>query len=315
MVKVRDDHPVTAEGEIDLQSWYSGLEQFVPQLAREPVMRAARRVQQIEQLDPSPPEYRAHNYDCLQMGLEMARLVAEMHLDQDSIIAAILYRAVRRDKLPIAQLEQEFGDKIGKLVRGVQSMAAISAAATSNDTVFGKNQDQVRNVRAMLVAVIDDVRVLLLKLAERTCAIRAVKGFDAARQQRLAREVFDLYVPMAHRLGVGHIEWELEDLSFRYLEPEAYQSIARLLDERRRDRDDYIQLVTEQLRQEMHNAGVAAQIYGRSKHIYSIWRKMQKKGLDFSQIFDVRAVRILVPTVRDCYTTLGVVHSLWKHIP
>ncbi|HMU91332.1 MAG TPA: HD domain-containing protein, partial [Pseudomonadales bacterium] len=315
MVKVRDDHPITAEGEIDLQSWCASLEQFVPQLVREPVLQAARWVQQIEQRDPSSQEYRDHNYDCLQMGLEMARIVAELHLDQDSIIAATLYRAVRRGKLPLEQVKQEFGSKIAKLIAGVQSMAAISAGSANNDSVFGKNQDQVKNIRAMLVAVIDDVRVLLLKLAERTCAIRAVKGLDPVRQQRVSREVFDFYVPMAHRLGVGHIEWELEDLSFRYLEPDAYQSIARLLDERRRDRDDYIQRVIQQIKQEMQSAGVAVQVYGRSKHIYSIWRKMQKKGLDFSQIYDVRAVRVLVPTVRDCYTTLGVVHSLWKHIP
>ncbi|HNN37116.1 MAG TPA: GTP diphosphokinase [Pseudomonadales bacterium] len=315
MVKVRDDHPITAEGEIDLQSWCASLEQFVPQLVREPVLQAARWVQQIEQRDPSSQEYRDHSYDCLQMGLEMARIVAELHLDQDSIIAATLYRAVRRGKLPLEQVKQEFGSKIAKLIAGVQSMAAISAGSANNDSVFGKNQDQVKNIRAMLVAVIDDVRVLLLKLAERTCAIRAVKGLDPVRQQRVSREVFDFYVPMAHRLGVGHIEWELEDLSFRYLEPDAYQSIARLLDERRRDRDDYIQRVIQQIKQEMQSAGVAVQVYGRSKHIYSIWRKMQKKGLDFSQIYDVRAVRVLVPTVRDCYTTLGVVHSLWKHIP
>jgi len=131
----------------------------------------------------------------------------------------------------------------------------------------------------------------------------------------VAREVFDIYAPLAHRLGIGHIKWELEDLSFRYLEPEQYKQIAQLLHERRLDREQYIDNVVQQLRDELTAAGIQPEIDGRAKHIYSIWRKMQKKGLQFSQIYDVRAVRVLVPEVRDCYTALGIVHTLWRHIP
>ena len=127
--------------------------------------------------------------------------------------------------------------------------------------------------------------------------------------------MFDIYAPLAHRLGIGHIKWELEDLSFRYLEPHKYKQIASLLDERRLDRQQYIEAVMSQLRHELSGAGIDGEITGRVKHIYSIWRKMQNKGLDFSQIYDVRAVRILVPEVRDCYTALGIVHTLWRHIP
>ena len=167
----------------------------------------------------------------------------------------------------------------------------------------------------MLVAMVDDVRVALIKLAERTCAIRAVKNADDDKRHRVAREVFDIYAPLAHRLGIGHIKWELEDLSFRYLEPEQYKQIAQLLHERRLDREQYIDNVVQQLRDELTAAGIQPEIDGRAKHIYSIWRKMQKKGLQFSQIYDVRAVRVLVPEVRDCYTALGIVHTLWRHIP
>jgi GTP pyrophosphokinase len=167
----------------------------------------------------------------------------------------------------------------------------------------------------MLVTMVDDVRVALIKLAERTCAIRAVKDAPEKKRYRVAREVFDIYAPLAHRLGIGHIKWELEDLSFRYIEPLQYKQIAQLLDERRLDRQEYIDEVMGQLREQLEEAGIQAEITGRAKHIYSIWRKMRSKNIDFSQVYDVRAVRVLVPLVRDCYTSLGIVHSLWRHIP
>src|SRR5690625_5725509 len=167
----------------------------------------------------------------------------------------------------------------------------------------------------MMVAMVDDVRVALIKLAERTCAIRAVNSASPARRQQVAREVSDVYAPLAHRLGIGHIKWELEDLSFRYLEPAQYKRIATLLDERRLAREEYIEKVLEQVREELQDADIHSDVTGRAKHIYSIWRKMQRKGIGFGQVYDIRAVRILVPTVRDCYTALGIVHGLWRNIP
>lgn len=136
-----------------------------------------------------------------------------------------------------------------------------------------------------------------------------MKNADEEKRHRVAREVFDIYAPLAHRLGIGHIKWELEDLSFRYLEPDQYKQIAKLLHERRLDREQYIANVMSQLKEALAATGVQADLSGRAKHIYSIWRKMQRKGLDFSQIYDVRAVRVLVPEMRDCYTALGIVHT------
>jgi len=163
---------------------------------------------------------------------------------------------------------------------------------------------------------VNDVRVALIKLAERTCAIRAVKNAPEARRHKVAREVFDIYAPLAHRLGVGQIKWELEDLSFRYLEPDQYKQIASLLDEKRLDRQTFIQQVTSLIRQSVAEANIeGAQIDGRAKHIYSIWRKMQRKQISFSQVYDVRAVRILVKEIKDCYSVLGLVHTLWRNIP
>ena len=194
-------------------------------------------------------------------------------------------------------------------------MAAISDLQTQIDSpVLGQQHGQKDNIRKMLVALVDDFRVALIKLAERTCAIRAVKN-DEERRWSIAREVFDVYAPLAHRLGIGHLKWELEDLSFRYIYGDAYRKIARLLDGKRLERDGYIARVAEELTRVLGEAGLQFNISGRAKHIYSIWRKMQRKGIGFSQVYDIRAVRILVPEIRDCYATLGLVHGLWRNIP
>ena len=248
-------------------------------------------------------------------GLEMAEILADLKLDQDSLVAAVVYRAVRERKTDLLAVEHRFGEVVAQLVDGVQRMAAISVSQNAGkNTVFSPHA-QVESLRKMLVTMVDDVRVALIKLAERTCAIRAVKDAPEEKRYRVAREVFDIYAPLAHRLGIGHIKWELEDLSFRYLEPNQYKQIAKLLDERRLDRQEYIDTVMAQVRAALEEASIFGDITGRAKHIYSIWRKMQRKGIDFSQVYDVRAVRILVPQVRDCYTALGIVHSLWRHIP
>jgi len=167
----------------------------------------------------------------------------------------------------------------------------------------------------MLIALVDDVRVALIKLAERTCAIRAASKTDREKQLRLAHEMSEIYAPLAHRLGIGHLRWELEDLSFRYVDPDAYKRIAALLDEKRTARQAYIEEVLSLLKDKLQLVGVEAELQGRAKHISSIWKKMMRKGIKFSEVYDVRAIRILVPTSDDCYRALGVVHNLWRNIP
>jgi GTP pyrophosphokinase len=247
----------------------------------------------------------------------MAEILADLQLDQDALVAAILYRAVRENKITLNEIQTGFGDTVSKLVKGVLRMAAISYQRNENeDRVLGNQAEvQAEKIRKMLVAMVDDVRVALIKLAERTCAIRSVKTAPPQRRRQVAREVADIYAPLAHRLGIGHIKWELEDLSFRYLEPDEYKQIAKLLDERRLDRQVYIDNMLAILRGELQGAAINGEVSGRAKHIYSIWRKMKRKDIPFSQVYDIRAVRVLVPTVRDCYTVLGIVHSLWRNIP
>ncbi|SFQ58835.1 GTP pyrophosphokinase [Halopseudomonas formosensis] len=315
MVQVRAEHPVNQDGTVDIDAWIERIQQRVPLPEPQQLKQACEWAAQLDR-DTSQTEHRwANGASSYRTGLEMAEILADLKLDQESLVAAVIYRAVREQKTTAEDVRLRLGDEVAELVDGVQRMAAISISHNPSGVKAFNAQSQVENLRKMLVTMIDDVRVVLIKLAERTCAIRAVKDAPEEKRYRVAREVFDIYAPLAHRLGIGHIKWELEDLSFRYLEPHKYKQIASLLDERRLDRQQYIEAVMSQLRHELSGAGIDGEITGRVKHIYSIWRKMQNKGLDFSQIYDVRAVRILVPEVRDCYTALGIVHTLWRHIP
>ena len=316
MVKVREEYTLSDDGRVDTERWVRQIESQThlenPELFRRACDMAAvidlKAVREDRMWAPGTSSFRT--------GIEMAQVLVELHLDQASLMAAILYRAVREERIPLADIQGGFGDEVAGLIRGVLQMAAISSIHHPlKGNVLGQNEGQLDNVRKMLVTMIDDVRVALIKLAERTCAIRAVKNAPEEKRMRVAREVFDIYAPLAHRLGIGHIKWELEDLSFRYLHSTAYKKIARLLDEKRLDREDYIKRVIAALQEELGHSGIQADLSGRAKHIYSIWRKMRRKGIDFSQVYDVRAVRILVPEVRDCYAALGIVHTLWRHIP
>lgn len=315
MVQVRAQQPVNTDGSINLEAWLDHILDVDPALDRDSLRKACEFARAAEEQAVAAQHIWAEGMSSFRTGLEIAEILADLKLDQESLIAAVLYRAVREGKTKLEVVARDFGSPVAKLIEGVLRMAAISASLNPRQSLVLGTQAQVENLRKMLVGMIDDVRVALIKLAERTCAIRAVKNAPEEKRYRVAREVFDIYAPLAHRLGIGHIKWELEDLSFRYLEPEQYKQIAKLLHERRLDREQYINSVMQQLREELSAAGIDADISGRAKHIYSIWRKMQRKGLEFSQIYDVRAVRVLVPEVRDCYTALGIVHTLWRHIP
>ncbi|PPC79047.1 GTP diphosphokinase [Pokkaliibacter plantistimulans] len=318
MVKVREDHYLLEDGSVDLGNWLAKIGEHVPVTESERLLQACRLVESVAPRPESveDDEWINSPMNCFHTGLEMALILAELKLDSDSLVAAVLYRAVRQRKLPLERVQSDFGKDVARLIDGVMQMAAITALMRPiKEQVLGQQESQLDNVRKMLVSIIDDVRVALIKLAERTCAIRVVKNANRKKRYLVAREVFDIYAPLAHRLGIGHIKWELEDLSFRYLQPNAYKHIAQLLDEKRLDRQQYIHSVLSMLKERLSDAGIDAELMGRAKHIYSIWRKMQRKNIPFSQVYDIRAVRILVPEVRDCYAALGIVHALWRHVP
>jgi GTP pyrophosphokinase len=315
VVRVRDQAWIGEDGHADVRAWLAQLPLALETTDAERVASAAHCAADAVARPGLDLDDWCADSDCLLAGLETAQILAELQVSADCLIAGLLYRAVREERLPLARVEERFGSATAQLLEGVLRMAAVSdLRKTGDERVLGQADAQRDNLRKMLVAIVDDVRVALIKLAERTCAIRAVKN-DRERREPIAREVFDVYAPLAHRLGIGHLKWELEDLSFRYLHPDAYGKIARLLDGKRRERDLFIRRVSEQLQLVLHNADIQFEISGRAKHIYSIWRKMQRKGIGFSQVYDIRAVRLLVPSVADCYATLGLVHGLWRNIP
>ena len=317
MVKVREDYPLTSTGDLDVHTWVERLcAQSERPLDDVLLTKACLLAQKVEHKSGSDKTSWL-DYTTLQAGLEMAQILANLQLDHETLVAAILYRSFREAKISEKEISQNFNATIAGLIVGVQRMAVISSLSNhTDDSVFGLPSDeQAENVRKMLIAIVDDVRIALIKLAERTCAIRAVKNAPAKQRKKVAREVSDIYAPLAHRLGIGHIKWELEDLSFRYLHPFDYKYIAKLLDEKRLDRQSYIDAVIEHIRDSLEQESIGATVNGRAKHIYSIWRKMQRKNIDFSEVYDIRAIRILVKSERECYTVLGIVHSLWRNIP
>jgi len=252
----------------------------------------------------------------LDRSLGTAGIVAALKLDADSVRAAILLGAPFAPGFDAAALAESVGAEVAQIVVGAARMGAIRAAPGS---AAREDHDlQAENLRKMLLAMVEDIRVVLIKLAERTQALRFLVGSDdtpADARAQAARETLDLFAPLANRLGVWQLKWELEDLSLRALEPEAYQRIAGLLDERRLDRQHYIENVQATLKRELAAAGVKAEVSGRAKHIYSIWNKMRRKQRGIESLYDIRAVRILVDEVKDCYAALGVVHNLWSPVP
>ncbi|HLS85000.1 MAG TPA: bifunctional (p)ppGpp synthetase/guanosine-3',5'-bis(diphosphate) 3'-pyrophosphohydrolase [Burkholderiales bacterium] len=234
--------------------------------------------------------------------------LAAIGMDAPGRAAGVLFAAPRHLDDPDI-LAERFGAEVASLAAGVERLYQLRSITR------GSPQEQNEILRKMVLGMVEDVRVVLIRLASRTQTLRWFAKHDHPERSQYARETLDIYAPLANRLGVGQLKWELEDLSFRFLEPELYKKIAAMLDERRLEREQYIEGAIATLSRELAAAGVKAEITGRPKHIYSIWSKMRKKGLDFSQLYDVRALRVIVPEVKDCYAALGVVHNLWTPIP
>jgi GTP pyrophosphokinase len=245
-----------------------------------------------------------------------ATILAGLKLDAATVRAALLIGLPATKAFDAEDVATRFGADVATLVAGVARMDEIRALPATDDA--DEHGAQAERLRKMLLAMVDDIRVVLVKLAERTQALRYLVAGGAGQidlRRRTAREVLDLFAPLANRLGVWQLKWELEDLSLRALEPETYKGIARMLDERRLDRQRYIEDLVALLHRELAAAGIKAEVTGRPKHIYSIWNKMRRKQTGIDALYDIRAVRILVADVKDCYTALGIVHHLWTPLP
>jgi GTP pyrophosphokinase len=250
--------------------------------------------------------------------LAVAGILNELGLDHETIAAALLHDTVEDTATTLAELESEFGPAVARLVDGVTKMEAIEDLSTRDREKArekAKEDARIESLRKMLLAMVDDPRVVLVKLADRLHNLRTLKALPDDRRRAIARETLDIYAPLANRLGVWQLKWELEDLSFRALEPETYRQIAERLAERLADRAEYLEGFLNLLRAGLAAAGVRAEVTGRPKHIYSIYHKMRRKGLDFENIHDLRGARVLVDSVADCYAALGVVHTHWTAVP
>jgi len=253
--------------------------------------------------------------------LHVAMILVNLQLDASSLAAALLHDVEENCGIENAEIVEKFGPEIAKLVDATTKLGKISLVTTSVPVKRGgalSGASQAENLRKMLVAMAEDLRVVFIKLADRLHNMRTLQSLTPEQQIRISRETLDIYAPLAHRLGIWEVKWQLEDLSFRYLEPEKYRRIATLIAGKRADRERFIAEVTWLLKQEFEKAGIKAEITGRAKHIYSIYQKTEKyqaMGKDFDDIHDLLALRVVVESVPDCYASLGIVHNLWHPLP
>ncbi|MFT6408209.1 MAG: GTP pyrophosphokinase [Arenicella sp.] len=295
----------------DVPQWLSGIAVGRPEKELQRIEKAAHFA-----IASHAGQKRASGEDYVNHTFAVAAIVHELGLDSDVVIAALLHDTVEDTDVTLTQLSDNFGSDVANLVDGVTKMEAIqSFTDTESDRGKSKQDAKAESLRKMMLAMVDDVRVVLIKLCDRLHNMRTLSAVKSEKQKRVATETLEIFSPLANRLGVWQIKWELEDLSFRYIEPDIYKTIARKLSERRVDRQLFIDEFIDTVAVQLADQGVEAEIRGRAKHIYSIWTKMQKKGLEFEQLFDVRAVRILVDSVKDCYAALGSIHTNWKFIP
>jgi GTP pyrophosphokinase len=290
----------------DARQWLRDIHGQLPEAAHDELLKANNLIIEVAKTQGISVE------PLLQHARGVVEILMTLHLDADTLVAA-LFSHIPNVMLPPDVLASHFNSGVTEMVAGVRKLHMVDDLDLQKQQASDKIS-QLEGLRKLLLGMAEDVRVVLIKLAERVQIMRELKSMPEEARRRMARETMDIFAPLANRLGIWQLKWELEDLSFRFLEPENYQQIAKLLDERREDRENYIAKVVKLLRKELKDAGVTGEVMGRPKHIYSIWRKMKGKSISFQGLFDVRAVRILVDDVAACYAALGLVHTLWQPI-
>ncbi|MFO7951205.1 MAG: bifunctional (p)ppGpp synthetase/guanosine-3',5'-bis(diphosphate) 3'-pyrophosphohydrolase [Bacillota bacterium] len=239
--------------------------------------------------------------------LGVALILTELELDLVTIIAGLLHDVVEDTAVTLEDIRGEFGEEVSALVDGVTKLSRLDFTS--------KEEQQAETLRKMFIAMAQDIRVVLIKLADRTHNLRTLRYLNTHKQKEIAHETLEIYAPLAHRLGIYMIKWELEDLAFRYMQPDEYFQLVEKLAKKRREREKFINRIIWILQDYLNEASINAEIQGRPKHLYSIYNKMKTQGKDLNEIYDLTAVRIIVDSVKDCYHTLGIVHTIWKPIP
>ncbi len=290
-----DDPPTTLEGLLE-RAGDSIAAQEIPVIERAYQVAAEAHDGQL----------RASGEPFIQHSLATAAALVDMRLDPATIAAGLLHDVPEDTSVTVDEIRETFGGEIAKLVDGVTKLRKI--------TWTSLEEEEAESLRKIFLAMVDDIRVILIRLADRLHNMHTLGALPEDRRTEIARETLDIFAPLAHRLGMWQVKEELEDLALRYLEPERYQEVVELINERRTVRERYVDSVVETLRSSLVEAGIEAEVAGRRKHIYSIYEKMQKKGRDFDRIYDVHGARIIVEDIKDCYGALGIVHSLWRPI-
>lgn len=307
MVSVKQKFPHLPDGKLDLDGWLAQV-------------KTAYRLEQIDLIekacqlakDSSKGLTTFYGQPCIEQGLEMAEIILGLRLDQEAVAASILLSSIQHTQLSLDIVTEKVNENVAKILRGVQQMDVIHNLQKS--ARGERDSTQIDRFRKLFLAMASDIRVVLIKLAKRTCVMRGIKKISPAERKHIAEETRDIYAPLANRLGIGQLKWELEDIAFHYINPVTYKSIALFLAERRVDREIHINEVIERLKFKLAEAQIESKVSGRAKHIYSIYLKAQRKHTDYKGIYDYSAIRILVPTIEDCYTALSIVHSEWEHI-
>src|SRR5688572_11157001 len=257
-------------------------------------------------------QQRASGEPYVQHCLNVALILAELHLPPAVIAAGLLHDTVEDTSLTLNDLRRNFGEEVTKLVDGVTKLAQLPRVSKEGNLPIDHHTESLRKT---FLAMSDDIRVVLIKLADRLHNMRTLSHLRPEKQERIARETLEIFAPLANRLGIWQMKWELEDLGFRYAYPERFREIAAHIKERRVDREGAMARIVETVRQSLAEQDIEANVTGRPKHIYSIYRKMERKEVSFDEVYDVRAVRVIVKDLPNCYFALGVIHNLWRPIP
>jgi GTP pyrophosphokinase len=308
MVKVKEPLPYAAGDVIEVELWLAQIESIYTENQTN-LIRNACLLGKLAGNEHTTES----GESCLQQGLAMADILLDLEVDAETIAAAVIYESVQYAELTEEDVIEHLGVNVAKLVNGVSRMGAISLIGGVDEHC---SRQQLENIKKMLLSMVDDVRGVLIKLAERLRVLRTVSQLPDKMRRPIGKEAMEIFAPLANRLGIGAIKWEMEDLSFRYLDPDKYKEIAKGLNAKRLERDQYVREIVTVFEEAIKKKGISNfDVYGRSKHIHSIFRKMQRKQLSLEEIYDATAFRVLVETIPQCYEVLSIVHEFWQQIP